>query len=67
MAFEALISDKLSRVNIPPSIDPEMVKNTARGDWNRSKLQGVNLLSLSLFQGIIFNAPEGPFRFGINQ
>ncbi|KAL6403327.1 hypothetical protein AUP68_12669 [Ilyonectria robusta] len=67
IAFETLISNKLSRATIPMSIDPEMVKSAARMDWNRSKLPGVNLLSLPLFQGMIFKAPEGPFRFGINQ
>ncbi|KAH6998020.1 hypothetical protein BKA56DRAFT_664654 [Ilyonectria sp. MPI-CAGE-AT-0026] len=67
IAFETLISNKLSRATLPTFIDPEMVKSSARGDWNRSKLPGVNLLSLPLFQGMIFKAPEGSFRFGINQ
>lgn len=67
IAFETLISNNLFRAALPTSIDPKVVKSAAQKDWTRSKIPGVNLLSLPLFQGIIFKALEGSFRFGINQ
>ncbi|KAH7024066.1 hypothetical protein EDB80DRAFT_886530 [Ilyonectria destructans] len=67
LAFEALLSDTLSRRTLPATLDPDLVKNAARGDWEASKTRGVNFQSLALFNGsltVLF--PGGNFSFGIN-
>lgn len=67
LAFEALLSDRLSRCALPATLDPRRVKVAARRYWEESKKRGVNFQSLALFNGsLTVDYPGGEFRFGIN-
>ena len=68
LGFDALVSDKLSRIKLPTNLDPEMVKKRALRFWEESKEPDVAFQVLDLFQGkVSFKTPEGRFYFGIHQ
>ncbi|KAH6999125.1 hypothetical protein BKA56DRAFT_665639 [Ilyonectria sp. MPI-CAGE-AT-0026] len=67
LAFEALLSDTLSRRTIPAGLDPDLVKFAAQACWKESKKTGVKFQSLELFNGsLTVPFPGGEFSFGIN-
>lgn len=67
LAFEALLSETLSRRTIPASLDADRVKDAAQWYWKESKTTGVRFQSLALFNGsLTVPFPGGEFPFGIN-
>ncbi|KAL6404349.1 hypothetical protein AUP68_13741 [Ilyonectria robusta] len=67
LAFEALLSETLSRRTIPASLDADRVKDAAQWYWKESKTTGIKFQSLALFNGsLTVPFPGGEFPFGIN-